>query len=375
MPRDYYEVLGVPRDADEAAVKKAFRRLARELHPDVNAHDPDAEAKFKEAAEAYEVLSDPDRRQAYDAYGHEGLRSGGYAPNFGDFGSISDLFSAFFGAGGFDAAFGARVRGGPVQGGDVAVAVEISLEEAAHGREVEVAFDARARCSTCHGNGAKPGTPIETCPRCQGSGQLQAVTRTAFGQMMRTAVCDTCGGDGRIPREPCEECRGEGMVVERRRVKVGVPAGIADGQRIHVSARGHAGERGGPNGDLYVVVRVAEDERFVRDGGDLITVVDVPAALAALGTTIEVPTLDGPVPVEVKAGTQPGEWIVLGGRGMPPLRRGRTGDLRVVVNVTVPRRLTPEQRDLLDKLAATLTEDNERADEGMLAKLKRVLAG
>jgi molecular chaperone DnaJ len=376
MPRDYYEVLGVPRDADEAAVKKAFRRLARELHPDVNAHDPDAEAKFKEAAEAYEVLSDPDRRQQYDAYGHEGLRTGGYAPNFGDFGSISDLFSAFFGAGGFDAAFGGgRARGGPVQGGDVAVAVQISLEEAAHGKEVEVAYDARARCHTCHGNGAKPGTPIETCPRCQGSGQLQAVSRTAFGQLVRSAICDTCGGDGRIPREPCEECGGDGMVVERKRVQVGVPAGIADGQRIHVSARGHAGERGGPNGDLYVVVRVAEDERFLRDGSDLITVVDIPAPLAALGTTIDVPTLDGPVPVEVKAGTQPGETITLGGRGMPPIRRGRTGDLRVVVNVTIPRRLTAEQRDMLEKFAGTLTEDNARADEGMIAKLKRVLAG
>ena len=376
MTRDYYEVLGVPRDADEAQVKKAFRRLARELHPDVNAHDPDAEAKFKEAAEAYEVLSDADRRQLYDSYGHEGLKTGGYAPDFGDFGSISDLFSAFFGAGGFDAAFGgSRMRGGPVQGGDIAVAVQISLEDAAHGKQVEVSYDARSRCHTCHGNGAKPGTPIETCPRCHGSGQLQAVSRTAFGQLVRSAVCDVCGGDGRRPRDPCEECGGDGMIVERRRVEVGVPPGIADGQRIHVSARGHAGERGGPNGDLYVVVRVAEDERFLRDGSDLVTVVDVPAPLAALGTTVEVPTLDGPVPVEVKAGTQPGETITLGGRGMPPLRRGRTGDLRVVVNVTIPRRLTADQRDMLERFADSLTEDNARADEGMIAKLRRVFAG
>ena len=376
MPRDYYEVLGVARDADEATVKRAFRRLARELHPDVNAHDPDAEAKFKEAAEAYEVLSDADRRQLYDSYGHEGLRTGGYAPNFGDFGSISDLFSAFFGAGGFDAAFGgSRVRGGPVQGGDIAVAVSISLEEAAHGKQVEVSYDARTRCHICHGNGAKPGTPIETCPRCQGAGQLQAVSRTAFGQLMRSVVCDLCGGDGRRPRDPCEECGGDGMVVELRRVQVGVPPGIADGQRIHISARGHAGERGGPNGDLYVVVRVAEDERFLRDGSDLVTVVDVPAPLAALGTTVEVPTLDGPVPVEVKPGTQPGETITLGGRGMPPVRRGRTGDLRVVVNVVIPRRLTAEQRGMLERFADSLTADNERADEGMIAKLKRVLAG
>jgi len=308
MARDYYEVLGIDRGADDAAVKKAFRRLARELHPDVNAHDPEAEEKFKEVAEAYEVLNDPERRQVYDAYGHEGLKSGGYAPNFGDFGSISDLFSAFFGAGGFDAAFGgARMRGGAVQGGDVAVAVAIDLVDAAHGHQAEVTYDARTRCSTCNGNGAKPGTPIETCSRCQGAGQLQAVSRTPFGQMVRTVVCDVCGGDGRTARDPCETCRGEGMVVEQRRVQVDIPAGIADGQRIRISGRGHAGERGGPNGDLYVVVRIREDERFLRDGSDLVTVVDVPAPLAALGTTVDVPTLDGPIPVEVKAGTQPGE--------------------------------------------------------------------
>ncbi len=376
MPRDYYEVLGVGRDADEGAVKSAFRRLARELHPDVNAHDPDAEAKFKEAAEAYEVLSDPDRRQLYDSYGHEGLKTGGYQPNFGDFGSISDLFSAFFGAGGFDAAFGGgRTRGGAVQGGDVAVAVAIELTAAAHGEQVEVAYDARTRCTTCNGNGAKPGTPIETCERCQGAGQLQAVSRTAFGQLVRNVVCDVCGGDGRWPRDPCETCRGDGMVVDKRRVEVEVPAGIADGQRIRVTGRGHAGERGGPNGDLYVVVRVREDERFLRDGSDLITVVDVAAPLAALGTTIEVPTLDGPIPVEVKPGTQPGEEIRLGGHGMPPLQRGRTGDLRVVINVTIPRRLTSQQRDMLETFAGTLTADNQRDDEGMIAKLKRVLAG
>jgi molecular chaperone DnaJ len=376
MPRDYYDVLGVGRDADDAAVKKAFRRLARELHPDVNAHDPDAEAKFKEAAEAYEVLSDPDRRQMYDAYGHDGLKTGGYAPNFEGFGSISDLFSAFFGAGGFDAAFGgSRMRGGPVQGGDVAVAVQIELAEAAHGKQVEVAYDARTRCHVCHGNGAQPGTPIVTCSRCRGSGQLQAVSRTAFGQLVRSAVCDRCGGEGRLPQDPCETCRGEGMVVDRRRIHVDVPAGIADGQRIRLSGRGHSGERGGPNGDLYVVVRVAEDERFLRDAADLVTVVDVPAPLASLGTTVEVPTLDGPVPVEIKAGTQPGETITLGGRGMPPLGRGRTGDLRVVVNVTVPRRLSREQRDLLERFSDSLTADNHRADEGMIAKLRRVLAG
>ena len=376
MPRDYYEVLGVDRGADEATIKKSFRRLARELHPDVNAHDPEAEEKFKEAAEAYEVLSDTDRRQTYDAYGHEGLKGGGYSPNFQDFGSISDLFSAFFGSGGFDAAFGGtRMRGGAVQGGDVALAVQITLLQAAQGAEVEVAYDATALCETCHGNGAEPGTPIVTCDKCQGAGQIQAVQRTRFGQMVRTALCDKCGGDGRIAEQPCHTCDGHGMVARERRVKVDIPAGIADGQRMRVTGRGHAGERGGPPGDLYVVVRVKEDERFLRDREDLITVVDVAAPFAALGTTIQVPTLDGEVPLEVPAGTQPGETIVMSGRGMPPVGRGRTGDLKVVVNVVIPRRLSRKQKELLEQLSETLTEDNLRENEGMIAKLKRALAG
>jgi molecular chaperone DnaJ len=376
MPRDYYDVLGVDRAADDATIKKAFRRLARELHPDVNAHDPEAESKFKEAAEAYEVLSDAERRRTYDAYGHDGLKTGGFAPNFEGFGSISDLFSAFFGQGGFDAAFGGtRVRGGPMQGGDVVLGVAIDLAEAARGTTVEVSYDATTMCETCRGNGAEPGTPIVTCPRCGGAGQIQAVQRTRFGQMVRTALCDQCGGDGRVAQTPCHTCDGRGITVAQRRVEVNVPAGIDDGQRIRVTGRGHAGERGGPPGDLYVGVRVREDERFLRDGDDLVTVVDVAASLAALGGTIQVPTLDGEVPVDLPAGTQPGETITLGGRGMPPLGRGRTGDLRVVVSVAIPRRLTKRQRELLEELNGSLTDENLREDEGMLAKLKRALAG
>jgi molecular chaperone DnaJ len=239
-----------------------------------------------------------------------------------------------------------------------------------------VAYDATALCETCHGNGAEPGTPIVTCPRCRGAGQIQQVQRTRFGQMVRTALCDQCGGDGRIAESPCHTCDGRGMVAAQRRVSVEVPAGIADGQRLRVVGRGHAGERGGPPGDLYVIVRVADDERFLRDGQDVITVVDVAAPAAALGTTIQVPTLDGDIPVEVPAGTQPGETIVLGGRGFPPAeRRGRTGDLRVVINVVIPRRLSRHQRDLLEQLSESLNEDNLREQEGMLAKLKRALAG
>ena len=377
--RDYYEVLGVPRDADDATIKKAFRRLARELHPDVNKHDPDAEDKFKEAAEAYEVLSDSERRATYDRYGREGLRSGGYAPNFESFGSVSDIFEAFFGgSGAFGDLFGmggARA-GGAVQGGDVAVTADIDLAQAARGAAVEVSYEAVTLCEHCHGNGAEPGTPIETCSRCQGSGQLRAVSRTPFGQVMRTTVCDVCGGDGRVAREPCKVCRGRGRKVERPKVKVDVPAGIADGPRIRIAGRGHAGERGGPPGDLYVLIRVRQDPRFVRDGDDLVTAVDVSAPLAALGTTVEVETvLDGQVEVEVPAGTQPHDTLTVRGAGMPALRGRHTGDLRVVVNVITPRHLSREQRDLYEQLADSLTEHNLRTEEGVFGKLRRAFGG
>jgi molecular chaperone DnaJ len=373
--RDYYEVLGVSRTADDAEIKKAFRRLARELHPDVNRDDPHAEEKFKQAAEAYEVLSDAQRRATYDRYGHEGLRSGGYAPNFEGFGSVADIFEAFFGSS-FGSAFGGGGRpSGPTQGADISLAAEIDLGESAHGTKVELAYEAVARCEHCRGNGAEPGTPIETCPRCGGSGQLRAVSRTPFGQVMRTTACDQCGGDGRVPKTPCKVCDGRGRRVEHVKVAVEVPAGIAAGQRIRVAGRGHAGERGGPAGDLYVLIRVKEDPRFVRDGDDLLTVVDVAAPLAALGTTIEVPTIDGPVELDVPAGTQPNEVLVLRGKGMPSLRGRRPGDLRVVVNVVIPRHLKREQKDLMQKLATSMTADNLRTEDGVFAKLKRALGG
>jgi molecular chaperone DnaJ len=366
VPRDPYEVLGLARDATDQQIKKSFRQLARELHPDVNAHDPKAEEKFKEAAEAYEILSDAERRATYDRYGHEGLRSGGYAPNFDAFGSIGDLFNAFFGGG-----FGGRA--GPAQGADVAVAIEIDLVEAAHGSKVDVLFDAIERCQRCQGNGAEPGTPIEACERCGGAGQLQAVTRTPFGQMVRTMTCDVCHGDGRVPKEPCRECHGGGRVETERRLEVDVPAGISDGQRIRLTGRGHAGDPGAPQGDLYVMVSVRDDGRFVREGDHLITALDVPAPLAALGGTLEVGTLEGVAEVELPAGTQPGEVITLRGEGMPSLSRDRRGNLRVVVNVVVPRRLSREQRELLERLNETMTVENLKTEESMFAKLRRAL--
>jgi molecular chaperone DnaJ len=367
MPRDPYEVLGVGRDADDTQVKKAFRKLARELHPDVNSSET-AEEDFKEAAEAYEVLSDGERRATFDRYGWEGLRTGGYAPpDFSGFGSLGDIFDAFFGGG------GGGGRGGAMQGGDIAVSVEIDLPTAARGAQVEVGFDAISRCEHCHGNGAEPGTPIEQCARCGGAGRLQAVSRTPFGQVMRTVECDVCGGDGRVAETPCRVCRGRGRQVNRRTLTVDVPPGIDNGQRIRVSGRGHEGERGGPPGDLYVQVRVAEHERFVRDGDDLVTVLDLPAPLAALGTKVRVPLLEGDEEIEVPPGTQPGSTIILRGQGMPPLRRGRPGDLRVVVNVVIPRRLSKRQRELLTELAESIGPDNLASDESVFSKLRRSL--
>ena len=373
--RDCYEVLGVERNADEGDVKKAFRKLARELHPDVNNHDPDAEDKFKEAAEAYEILSDPERRQVYDRYGHDGLRRGGQSPNFEGFGSISDLFEAFFGGGG--GGFGGGMGGaGPRSGGDVQVAVEIDLEQAVAGTPVDVRYEVVDRCERCRGNGAEPGTPIKTCERCAGQGVLQAVSRTPFGQIARTVSCDVCGGDGKVAEKRCTRCDGRGREVLTHSVSVDIPAGISEGQRIRVSGRGHAGDAGGPAGDLFVHVSIKPHERFIRDGNDLVTVLDVPAPMAALGAKLAVPTLEGEEDVHVRPGTQPGESYELRGRGMPLLRRpGRRGDLRVIVNVVIPRHLNDEQKKLMQRLAETMTDANTKSEESMFAKLKRVLQG
>ncbi|MGN6256784.1 MAG: molecular chaperone DnaJ [Solirubrobacterales bacterium] len=366
MSRDYYEVLGVSRDASETEIKKAFRRLARELHPDVNS-EPDAEDRFKEAAEAYEVLSDAERRRTYDAYGHEGLRSGDYDPGAG-FGSIDDIFQAFFGSG-FGFGGGRRAAAG----GDVAIAVEIELAEVGTGVRREVTYDVVDACEHCHGNGAEPGTPISTCERCGGAGELRAVTRTPFGQMVRSAPCDVCGGSGKVPQTPCEACGGSGRTRQSRTSAIEVPAGIEDGQRMRITGAGHAGEPGAPAGDLYVEVRVAEDERFERDGTDLISTVSIPATEAMLGTTVTVPTLEGEQEIEVEPGTQPGHQYVLKGIGLPRLSGRRRGNQRVVLEVFVPTNLGEEQRELARQLDETLDDDNlaPQHGEGLFSRVRR----
>jgi molecular chaperone DnaJ len=358
MPRDFYEVLGVDRDAEETEIKKAFRRLARELHPDVNSHDPEAEEKFKEAAEAYEVLSDPERRRTYDAYGHEGLRSGGWSPHAADFGSFEDILGAFFGRG--DPLFGDLFGGGrrgPATGGDVGVAVEISLEEVLTGAHREVAFDAVLTCESCRGNGAEPGTPIHTCETCGGSGQLREMARTAFGQVVRTGVCAACEGSGKIPETPCGECGGKGRTVKQRTFDVEVPPGIEAGQRIRISGAGHAGDPGAPDGNLYVEVAVAPDERFERHGEHLLSTVRISATRAMIGGEIGVPSLEGEREITVPAGAQPGESVLIPGAGLPSLRGSRRGDQHVVLDVVVPSALDEDQQRLAEELEETLAPE------------------
>jgi molecular chaperone DnaJ len=367
MSQDYYETLGVERNASEQDIKKAFRRLARELHPDVNSHDPDAEEKFKQAAEAYEVLSDPLRRETYDRFGGEGLRSGGWSPRSSGFGSVDDLFQAFFG-GGDPFGFGR----GPASGGDVVVDVDVTLAEVATGVEREVSYDAVLPCEHCKGNGAEPGTPIHTCDRCGGNGEIRVVSNTPFGQLVRATSCDVCHGDGRVAETPCEECNGSGRKAGLRRFDVEIPAGIHDGQRLRIGGAGHAGDPGARPGDLYVDIRVAEDERFHRDGEDVVSIVDVPATVAMLGTTVTVETLDGEREVAVPPGSQGGSEVVLRGLGLPGLGGRSRGNHRVVFNVVVPGNLSDEQRELARQLNETIKPENlQPTHEGFFSKVRR----
>ncbi len=361
--RDYYEVLGVVRGASDEEIKRAFRALARELHPDVS-DAPDAEDRFKEVVEAYEVLSSSERRELYDRFGHEGLRSGGFVPTF-DLGNLSDLFSAFFG----DDLFGVGGRRAR-RGADAGAEIEIELVEAALGVTREVPFEVAVACEACKGSGAEPGTSPVECSACGGSGRLQQVSRSVFGEFVRTQGCPRCNGSGRVIESPCKKCRGAGRTLDERRLEVEIPPGIHDGQRIRISGEGHAGVPGGEAGDVYVLVRVKSDPRFVREGNDVFSTVDLTMTDAVLGANITVPTVDGDLELEIEPGTQPGEVRVLTGHGMPILQGSGRGDHRILVNVALPRRLSPDQRKLLEDFAGTVDDQTYAADDGLFQRLK-----
>jgi molecular chaperone DnaJ len=363
--RDYYEVLGVARTASEAEIKKAFRGLARSLHPDVS-DAADAEERFREVVEAYEVLSKPEARQLYDRYGHAGLRGGGYQPTQFDLGDLTDIFSAFFG----DDLFSAPTRQRRRRGGDVAAQVEITLVEAANGATRFVPFPVSLACDVCAGSGVEPGKQAQACETCGGAGQIAQISRNAFGEFRRVRTCPSCAGSGLVVTHPCRVCEGTGRRVEQRSLEVEIPAGIHDGQRIRLSGEGHAGPLGARSGDLYVQVRVLPDPRFAREGDDLFSTVDLTMTQAALGARVSVPTLAGDEELEFAPGTQPGEIRVLRGRGMPVLQGFGCGDHRILVNVAVPRKLTEDQRRLLEDFERESGEDTYRTDEGFFEKLK-----
>jgi len=374
---DYYETLGVPREASDDDIKKAFRRLARQLHPDVNTDDPTASERFREVAEAYEVLSNADTRARYDRFGHAGV-SGDHARTDAAFqaGNLGDLFSMLFGDDLFG--FGGGGRGhGPMPGADAAAHTTISLYDAAFGVRAEVQVEVQAPCPRCEQSGAEPGTQPTTCPTCDGAGEVRQVVRTVLGQMVRAGTCPECRGRGRLIEHPCRDCRGAGVRPEQREVVVSVPPGIEHGQQIRVRGQGHAGDPGAPPGDLYVAVAVEEDARFERAGRDLVSVVELTMTQAALGATLDVPTLDGTASLEFKPGTQPGEVRMLKGQGMPDIRSGRRGSLRVLVNVTVPRGLSGDQRKLVEQLDDALEPSNygDAKDEGFLGRLRRFGGG
>jgi molecular chaperone DnaJ len=365
--RDYYEVLGVARDASDGEIKKAFRRLARELHPDVSeAHD--ADQRFREVAEAYEVLSDPSRRQTYDRFGHPGLRSRGFQPTEFDLGNLSDIFAAFFG----DGIFGTPSGGTrPARGADVGASIEITLAQVVSGTTATVPIRVATTCDRCDGSGAEPGTAPVSCPTCGGAGRVQHVSQSVFGQFVRASTCPACQGAGRVVEHPCDRCAGAGRLLGDRELEVEIPAGIHDGQRIRLRGEGHAGTLGGPPGDVFVQVRARPEAGLERDGDDLVAPVAVTMIEAAVGTVARVSTPAGDVEVKLPAGTQPHDVVVVRGKGVPSLRTGRPGDLRVHVDVRVPQRLTPEQREQLAALGEAIDASAyEDDDDGFFRKLR-----
>jgi molecular chaperone DnaJ len=369
----YYELLGVTRTASEPEIKQAFRALARELHPDVSS-EPDAEQRFRDVAEAYEVLSDPERRALYDRYGKAGLQRGGFEPAFADFGSLGDVFASFFGE---DLLGGVRQRGRDRRGADVQTVVEIELEEAFAGASVNAPLEVATPCERCAAVGAEPGTSARRCPTCDGAGVVRTVSQNIFGQFVQQRACPECRGAGEVLEQACSDCAGEGRVVERVALEVDVPAGIHDGQQIRVRGQGHAGFRSAERGNAFVIVRVRPDSRFVRDGDDLHTAVRLTMIDAALGTRATVASLTGDVELEVPPGTQPGEVRVLAGEGMTSLRGSRRGSLYVRLDVAVPTALDDEQRRLLEDadraIGAEAYAPKPDEDEGFFRRLKSAL--
>jgi molecular chaperone DnaJ len=352
--RDYYEVLGIPRNATDEEVKRAFRKLAFQYHPDHN-RDDGAEEKFKEVNEAYEVLSDPDKRAAYDRFGHGGTE-GFFGRGFEGFESFGfgDIFEAFFGGA------GTATRQAPRRGADLHYNVNITFEEAAFGCEKEINILRTETCSSCRGIGAKPGSQPVRCPNCNGSGQVRRIQQSIFGHFTNVTTCSQCQGEGRIITEPCPQCRGTGKEKHQRRISVNIPAGVDNGTQIRLSNEGEAGERSGSSGNLYITLAVKPHEFFRRDSDDIIYEMQANFAQAALGTEMEVPTLDGKIRLKVPAGSQTGQVFRLKNKGIPHLHRRGRGDQYVTLRVVTPDSLTKKQRQLFEELAETLSPTQKR---------------
>ncbi len=373
--RDYYEILGVNKNASADEIKTAFRNLARKYHPDVN-KTPEAEEKFKEINEAYQVLSDTDKRAAYDRYGRAGVSGMGSGFDYSAV-DLSDILGDLFGFGGFGGFGGSRTRqrNAPRQGADLQTVVTLQFEEACFGVEKEIQFARDEKCSRCHGNGAEPGTSPQRCSTCNGTGEVKTSRQTMFGSMVQVATCPTCGGRGEMIPTPCTQCHGRGL--ERKTVKkiVAIPAGVDTGTRIRMSGEGQPGENNGPNGDLYVDVKVNPHRFFRRHDFDIQLDINVNISQAALGDDITVPTVDGSEKLKIPAGTQPGKVFTLKGKGVPYLRSNGRGNQKVIVNVVIPSNLTAEQRDLLEQLAPTLGTEVIPQEKSFWDRIKDAING
>jgi len=364
MKKDYYEVLGVDRGADETAIKTAYRKLAMQYHPDRNPGDSEAEERFKEAAEAYEVLSNADKRQKYDRFGHDGLRGQGGGPGFTDindiFSHFGDIFGGGFGGSIFEEVFGggggrgrSRGRRQGVPGSDLKIQLHLTLEEVATGVEKTLKVKRQTTCESCDGSGARAGTALEECAVCHGSGELQQVSRSLFGQFVNIVPCSNCGGEGRVVKEPCPDCHGDGRVQGEKTIKVKVPAGVSEGNYIPLRGQGDAGRKGGPAGDLMVYIREKEHEEFIRQDDDVMHNLVVSYADAVLGTEVEVPTLSGRARVKIEAGTPAGQILRMRDKGIPHLNSSGRGDQLVRVHVYVPRKVSAKERELLESMQAS----------------------